>query len=72
MAEEIGHCVVGGGDLLFPDTIDPALKRKSELCAKNYGYNLVLPVKSLISALIEGTKMWEIAEIFSVTEKLVI
>ena len=28
MAEEIGHSVIGGGDLFFPEGVDPVVKQK--------------------------------------------
>ena len=71
MAEEIGHSVVGGGDLLFSDGTDPILKRKAELRARHYGYNLVLPAKFLIQSLTRGMEVWDIAEEYGVTEAFV-
>lgn len=71
MAEEIGHSVIGGGDLFFPEGADPVIKQKAELRAKNYAYNLVLPAKKLLNALFEKWEMHEIAEEYCVTETFV-
>lgn len=68
MAEEIGHSVVGGGDLFFPDGADPGFKRKAEYRAKAYAYNLVLPARELIHAMKSEKEIYEIAEEFCVTE----
>ena len=71
MAEEIGHSVIGGGDLFFPDGVEPVRRRKAELRAKDYAYNLVLPFKKLSRALEQSMDIWEIAEEFCVTEGFV-
>lgn len=71
MAEEIGHSVVGGGDLFFPDGTDPIIKRKAEFRARHYGYSLVLPVKFLMQSLKQGMEVWDIAEEYGVTEDFV-
>jgi len=71
LAEEIGHSVVGGGDLFFPDGTDPVLKRKAELRAKAYAYNLLVPVKRLIEVIKEKTCIYDIAEELNVTETFV-
>lgn len=68
MAEEIGHSVIGGGDLFFPGGVDPVVKRKLELRAKDYAYNLVIPAKELLQVMNSGKDIHEIAEEFSVTE----
>ena len=68
MAEEIGHSVIGGGDLFFPEGVDPVVKRKLEQRAKNYAYNLALPAKVLLEVLKEGKTLHEISEDFCVTE----
>ena len=71
MAEEIGHSVVGGSDLLFPDGTDPVIRRKAELRARHYGYNVVLPAKFLIQSFKKGMEVWDIAEEYGVTEEFV-
>lgn len=71
MAEELGHSVFGGGDLFFPGGVDPVLRRRAELRAKNYAYRLVLPPKKLEKALKSGAALFEIAEQFSVSEDFV-
>lgn len=67
MAEEIGHSVIGGGDLLFPGGMDPVVKLKAELRAKQYAYNVVLPVKDLLKSMKGQMDINEIADEFSVT-----
>lgn len=67
MAEEIGLSVIGGGDLLFLEGVDPVVNRKAELRAKLYAYNLVLPVKDLVKSLKSLMAINEIADAYCVT-----
>lgn len=64
---KIGHSVMGGGDLLFPGGVDPVVKLKAELGAKQYAYNLVLPVIDLLKSMKEQMNINEIADCFCVT-----
>ena len=71
MAEEIGHSVVGGGDLVFPGGADPVFRKRAEIRAQYYAYVLVLPVKKLKRALSRGETPYEIAEEFGLSEDFV-
>lgn len=70
MAEELGHSVVGGGDLLFGN-MDYVTKRKLEQRARGWAYNRLLPPKPLLRLLKRDFPLCEIAEEFDVTENFV-
>lgn len=70
MAEELGHCAVGGGDLLFGD-LDPVLCRRAELRARGWAYRRLLPPRTLLRLLQNDTPLCDIAERFGVTEDFV-
>jgi hypothetical protein len=67
MAEEIGHSIIGGGDLFFPNGVDPVLRIKAEKRAKGWAYNKLLPFNNLKIRLKQQIDLWEIAEEFSLT-----
>lgn len=67
MAKEIVNSVIGGGDLLFPGSVYPIVKRKAEVHAKQSAYTLALPVKDLILSLKVKMDITEIADSYSMT-----
>lgn len=72
MAEEIGHFIVGGGDLLLNNSVDSVNKRKYELKAKCQGYKLIIPPAELYEFLLDEVPVWEIAEYYECTETFVL
>lgn len=66
LAEELGHHYTTTGNILNLESIQ---SQKQELRARRWGYEKLLPLKSLIKASFEGcTNLFELAEYLDVTE----
>ena len=70
LAEELGHHVVGGGNILFGN-IPYAARRQIEARARAYAYGILMPVARLLPYLRRNEPYWDIAEEFEVPQYFV-
>lgn len=68
MAHELGHCETGS---FYNEYAACDLREKHELRADRWAIKKLLPKEELYAALRHGLARWEIAEEFTVPEKLV-
>lgn len=68
LAHELGHLRTGA---LYTEFSSPADVRRAEYRADVWAAQTLIPRDKLLSVLVDGaTELWQIAEHFSVTEKL--
>lgn len=66
LAEELGHYYTTTGNII---DLKSASKRKQERIARKWGYEKLVPLKSLIKTSYDGcTSLFELAEYLDVTE----
>ena len=70
LAEELGHHVVGGGNILFGN-LPYHIRCRIEARARAYAYGILLPIAKLLPRLRRNEAYWEIAENFEVPQDFV-
>ncbi len=67
LAEELGHCYITSGNIINMKNV---CNCKQERIARNWSFERLIPLESLISASCEGcTNLYELAEYLDVTEE---
>jgi len=70
LAEELGHHIVGGGNILFGN-MSPYMRRRIELRARAYAYGILLPIAKLLPYLRRNEPYWDIAESFDLPQDFI-